>query len=313
MIESVTTFSSGLDTVLLGSGLTAGPVEWVVLCVLAAAWLVFGVWLLRSLAPGRRGLMAVLYCVAGSGLAAAVLAGDAPLFYSGVALTGYGTVALLLMAHGSGYVRTAAVQVTLMVLGDLLLFELFVSLYAQASSAQFTELRAAYADKGQGVSFVSFLLVATGGSRVAMLFLLLPVFDRLPAWRPGALPGLFCMALVSGVLPVARLTDPLLSSVNAGYSLLATLGVAVVLCLLSAMCVLQKSRIDAVAFGVSKLASCFVTTGAGGEGLLKAFASRVAPLVLALEQRLLSWPVAVSAAAVLALLLALSFGGFPTR
>ena len=311
MIQSVTTFSRGLDIVLLGSGLSAGLLEWGVLCVLAVAWLAFGVWLLRNPVPGRRGLMALLYFIAGSGLAAAVLARDAPLFYSGVALTGYGTVALLLMGHGSTHVRTAAAQVTLMVLGDLLLFELFVSLYSQTSSAEFSGLRTAYADKGQGVSFMSGLLVATGGTRVAVLLLLLPVFDRLPAWRPGAVSGLACVAFVAGVLPVARLIDPLLSSVSAGYTLLAILGSAVVLCLLVVMCVLGKSRIDALAFRVSNLASRAVATGVTGLGLLEALAQRIAPIASALEQRMLSWPVAISAAATLALLLALSFGGFP--
>lgn len=309
MSASLPTFHWPLDPVLLGGGLTAGPLDWGLLGTLVTLWLVFGLWLLRGHAPERRGLTMVLYAVAGLGLAASALASDAALFYSGVAMAGYGTVALLLIAHGSAHARTAAVQVALMVLGDLVLFEILVSLYSQASSAEFAELRAAYAVKGQGVSFVSALLVVTAGSKVAVLLLLIPVTDRLPAWRPGAAWGLLCVALVSGVLPVARLVDPLLSSASARYSLLVIPAAAVFLCLLFALCVLVKPRLDATAQYVSTLASWCVTMGVRSLEMLEALARRLAPLASALEQRMLSWPFAVAAATTMALLLALAFGG----
>ncbi|TCO78291.1 hypothetical protein [Chromatocurvus halotolerans] len=309
MTVSLPTFHWPLDTVLLGSGLAAGPLDWVLLATLAILWLIFGLWLLRGPAPVRRGRTLVLHAVAGLGLAVAALARDAALFYSGVAMAGYGTVALLLIAHGAAHARTAAVQVALMVLGDLVLFEMLVSLYSQASSAEFDELRTAYAIKGQGVSFVSALLVVTGGSKVAVLLLLVPVTDRLPAWRPGAASGLLCVALVSGVLPVVRLVDPLLSSASARYSLLAIPAAAIFLCLLFALCILGKSRLDAAAQRVSTLASRSVTLGVRGLATLEALARHVAPMAAALEQRMLSWPFAVAAAATLALLLAMTFGG----
>jgi len=312
VIASLPTFHWPLNAVLLGSGATAGPLEWMLLGALAVLWLVFGLWLLRSHTSARRGLTVALHAIAGLGLAAAALASDAALFYSGVTLAGYGTVALLLVAHGPGRARTAAVQVLLMVLGDLALFEILVSLYSQAFSVQFGDLRAAYAVKGQGLSLISALLVITAGSKVAMLLLLIPATDRLPSWRPGAASGLLCVALVSGVLPMVRLVDPLLSSESARYSLLASAAAAVFLCLLSALCVLGKSRLDAAVRRVSALASLSVATGVRGLAM-PAVARRLAPLSSALEQRMLSWPFAVAAAATLALalVLAVAFGGLP--
>ena len=197
-----------LDIVLLGSRLGAGPLEVAALAVVTLLWLLFGVWLWRSSASARPGLLAVFYVMPASGLVAASLAQDAALFYAGLAAAGYGSLAALLLAHGAGHSRTAAAQATLLVLSDLILFELLVYLYAEAQTVTFDGLRAAYADRGSGLTFVAGLLVFAAGSRIAALFLLLPLSAGLPAWRMGAASALGATAVVAGPLLVVRLVDP---------------------------------------------------------------------------------------------------------
>lgn len=310
MMQDMPTYTLTLNNVLLGSSLTAGSLEWLLLVVFGVAWLAFGVWLWRSLASQRPRLLLALLTMAGGGFATAIVAADALLFYSGAAVAGYATVALLLIAHHAGFVRSAALQVSLMVLGDLVLFELFLTLYSGAETADFTDLRTIYADMSGGLSFVSMLLVIAAGSKVAVLFLLVSVTERLPGWQAGAASGLLCVALVSGVLPVARLLDFPLSATAAGYKLLAISLTAILIWLLVLMCVLGKLRIDLAVHKVGVFSSRFPAAGFATLAHVQVLAQRLTRLFSEGEQRMLSSPVAVFAAAMLVLLLGLAFAGF---
>lgn len=295
-----------LDLVLLGSRLALGPLELLLSAVLLVLWLLFGVWLWRASAATRRAALALVYGFSGIGLLAATLAQDALLFYAGLAVASYGIVALLLRVHGPGHARTAAAQVVLLVLGDLILFELLAYLYTEGQSTGFDALRAAFQAKGGGMSFVGGLLVATGGCRVAGLFLLMPMPGRLQPWQAGSAPGLLCLALLAGPLIVARITDPALASVAVWYTLLATLAAACVLYLLAVTFVLAQARLASASQWLSTRASRAASFGAGLLAALGELSQRLAPRCLALERRLLSWPVAVATATVFAALLALT-------
>lgn len=298
-----------MDFVLLGSRVAFGPLELVPLGLVAVAWLLFGAWLRHAAAPARRGPLAGAYGVAAIGLFASVLAQDVVLFYAGLACASYATVVLLIGVHGPTHARTTALLVVLLVLGDLLLFELLVHLYAGARSTGFDDLRAAYRATGGGLSFAGVLLVATGGGRLAVLILLLPMPGGVRPWHPGAALGLLCIALVAGPLTVFRLVHPSPVAPGALHLLLAMLGAAVVLYLLAASCVLAKARIDRALGWVSRLASHPASVGAGRLVRLGQLLSRLAPRFLAMERRLLSWPVAVATSTVFAVLLALAFAG----
>lgn len=306
MIDPVITASVPLDLVLLGSWLAVGPLELVLSAILAGAWLLFGAWLWRTADSVRRGGPALVYGVAAIGLFASVLAQDAVLFYAGLAVASYATVAAILFVNGPAHARTAAVQVVLLVLGDLILFELLVYLYSEAQTVDFDELRAAYQVKGGALSFVGALLVAAGGCRIAVLFLVLPLPGPLRPWPPGAAPGLFCTALSGGVLIGARIIDPGLSAPAVWYMLSAMVGAALILYPLAVICVLGKARIDSAFRVLSAAGSRAVSLWAGVLVRVGERSARLAPRLQALERRLLSWPVAVATATAFAVLLALA-------
>lgn len=242
------------------------------------------------------------------------LAQDALLFYAGLAVADYATVAALLHVHGPSHAGTAAAQVVLLVLGDLILFELLVHLYAEARTAEFNALRAVYRAEAEGLAFVGMLLVASGGCRIGVLLLLVPLPGSVRPWRPGAAPGLFCTALVAGALSAARLIDPTLTSSGLWFTLLAMLGAALVLYLLAVTCVHEKARIDGALRRLSGAASRGASLGAGGLDWIGNLCRRSAPRLRAVERGLLSWPVAVATATVSAVLLAVAFfsGGGPS-
>ena len=217
-----------LDPVLQGSRLASGPLELALLSAVIVLWLLFGAWLWRASERVHGRGLALVYGFVAVALCAGVLAQEALLFYTGVAVAGYASVAMLLAVHGVDHARTAAAQTMLLVLGDLILFELLAYLYSEAQATGFGELRAAYREKGGGLSFVGGLLVATGGCRIAGLFLLAPLPGRLTPWRPGAFSGLLCIAMVAGLLLGVRLVDPSLAAPGVWYTLLAMLGAALV-------------------------------------------------------------------------------------
>ncbi len=297
-----------LDIVLLGSRLGAGPLEVAALAVVTLLWLLFGVWLWRSSASARPGLLAVFYVLPATGLITASLAQDAALFYAGLAAAGYGSLAALLLAHGAGHSRTAAAQATLLVLSDLILFELFVYLYAEAQTVAFDGLRAAYADRGSGLTFVAGLLIFAAGSRIAALFLLLPLSAGLPAWRMGTASALGATAVVAGPLLVVRIVDPSFATSAARYTLSAMLGAALALYLLAVILVRSRAGIDAFKRQLSDTGQRGLSPGVAVLALAGNLSQRLAPRARLAERALLSWPVAVTLASVLSLLLAFAFG-----
>ncbi|MFN2287207.1 MAG: hypothetical protein ABR578_02620 [Chromatocurvus sp.] len=295
-----------LDPVLQGSRLASGPLELALLAAVIVLWLLFGAWLWRASERMHRVALAVVYGCVVVALCAGVLAQEALLFYTGISIAGYATVATLLAVHGVDHARTAAAQAMLLVLGDLILFELLAYLYSEAQATGFGELRAAYREKGGGLSFVGGLLVATGGCRIAGLLLLAPLPGRLYPWRPGAVTGLLCVAMVAGLLLGVRLVDPSLAAPEVWYTLLGMLGAALVAHLLVVTCVLSLARRGGLLQGVSVLASRAAVFGAGMLARVGELTMRLAPRLRALEQRFLSWSVAVATATAFAVLVALS-------
>lgn len=306
MTDGETTRGVALDLVLLGSRLAFGPLELALLSAVIVLWLLFGAWLWRASERAHGGALAVVYGFVAVSLCAGVLAQEALLFYAGIAVAGYGTVATLLGVHGTDHARTAAAQAMLLVMGDLSLFELLAYLYSEAQATGFDELRAAYRQKGGGLSVVGGLLVASGGCRIAGLLLLVPLRGRLHPWHPGAVSGLLCIALVAGLLMGVRLVDPSLAAPEVWYTLLAMLGAALAAYLLVVTCVSFPARLSGVLHGVSIMASNAAALGTGLLARIGGLSTRIAPRLLTLERRLLSWPVAVATTTAFAVLLALS-------
>jgi hypothetical protein len=307
VIAPVATPGLSLDLVLLGSRLAFGTLEFVLLGVVALGWMVFGAWLWRTAARHDHDyLKAGLYFVSLASLFTTILAQDALLFYTGLAIASYTTVALLRLIHGPEQDRTVAAQTILLVLSDLMLFELFVSLYALAQTADFSDLQTVYQAHGSGASFLGVLLIASGGCRVATVLLLVPLSGRLHPWKPGAATALLCTGLLPGLLIIARFIDSSLSGPQAFYTLLAMLSAAWAGYLLAILCVLKKVAIDRMSCRVATMASSIVHLGRQSLAGLGRGSRRLAPQFRAAEQKLLSWPLAVATAVTFAGLFALT-------
>lgn len=299
-----------LDIVLLGSAFTYGVDELVWLGLVVIAWLAFGAWLWRRSPEGDAAQPLALYCLGIAGLATAVFAGDALLFYTGVALASYGTLGVLLSAHGPGHARIAALHMALLVAGDLLLFELVVYLYADAQTAEFAGLRSAFLALGEGaaVSFASVLLVSAGACRLAVVLLWIPLPGLRRAWRPGAVPGLLCTACLGGIMTVRLLASdsgaPGWQAVLLAMSLMA-LVLILVLCI-GLLCLPFARRGFA---GLGWGAALIMRRGESLRSAFVALSATAIPSIQSLEQRLLSWPVAVAGATLLGLLFVLRLSG----
>ena len=135
-----------LPETLLGSGLALDATGRVFLATTALLWLVAGALMVRQ-QPGdigerRSALPALLAMGAGFTLA---LADDGLLWFAAGTLAGYAVYALILQ-DAARQARTAGRRlVILLVLGDLLLFELLLILAHAADGTSFADLRAAVA------------------------------------------------------------------------------------------------------------------------------------------------------------------------
>jgi hypothetical protein len=213
-----------LPETLLGSGLVLDATGRVVLAATALLWLVAGTLMVREYRADagqrRAAVPALLATGAGFGLA---LADDGPLWFAAGTLAGFAVYALILQA-GTRPARTAGRRlVILLVLSDLLLFELFLILAHAAGGTSFVALRGAVAAIGSP-AFVLALMTLGFGVKAGVLGVhlwLLPAFGATTLGVRVALIGFVAAAGLLGWLRLLPLGEIAWSNAGAALHWLA--------------------------------------------------------------------------------------------
>ncbi len=146
-----------LPGVLMDSRLHLDSIGRVFLLLSASLWLATGL-LARPLLSGHdsyRGTVLLLLAIAGG--VAMPLAADAVLFFAASTITAYSLYGLLV--HDGDAVRIGRVFVVLLVLSDVVIFELLLVLAQASGSVEFASMRQGYADThGQTLTLVLFVV-----------------------------------------------------------------------------------------------------------------------------------------------------------
>ncbi|WP_296701542.1 proton-conducting transporter membrane subunit [Thiocapsa sp. UBA6158] len=194
-----------LPETLLGSGLALDATGRVFLATTALLWLVAGT-LMVGRRPGdvgeRRSALPALLA-AGAGFALA-LADDGLLWFAAGTLAGYAVYALTLQV-ATRAARTAGRRlVILLVLSDLLLFELFLILAHAAGGTSFADLRGAVAAL-DNPTFVLALMTLGFGVKAGVLGVHLWLLPAFGSTTPAVRVALIAFAAAAGLLGWLRL------------------------------------------------------------------------------------------------------------
>ena len=224
-----------LPGAMLGSALALDGTGRVFLLLSVTVWLAAG-WLARTqLHAAGANRFAVLLLLAMAGGFALALAADALLFFAAGTLAAYALYDLLV--H-QAEVSAGRALVVLLVVSDLLVFELLLILGQAAGSLDFTSLRQALVNTDDRALVLGLLIVGFGIKTgvVGVHFWLAPVFvAAVPAIRPALIGSLLGAGLL-GWLRLLPLGEIHWSGAGAVLQWLAwvTLGYAVVVGLLQA-------------------------------------------------------------------------------
>lgn len=194
-----------LPETLLGSGLALDATGRVFLATTALLWLIAGA-LMVGRRPGdvgeRRSALPALLAM-GSGFALA-LADDGLMWFAAGTLAGYAVYALILQAAPRAARAAGRRLVILLVLSDLLLFELFLILAHAAGGTSFADLRGAVAAL-DNPTFVLALMTLGFGVKAGVLGVhpwLLPAFG---STTPAVRVAVIAFAAAAGLLGWLRL------------------------------------------------------------------------------------------------------------
>ena len=187
-----------LPAVLLGSSLELDAIGRPLLLAVAVLWLVAG---LLGCAELHRTGQALLYLLAMSGTFAMALAGDLSLFLLASTVAGYSLYGLL---GGRG---GAPLMIKLLVLSDLLVFELLALLAHAGDGLAFASLPASIAAANDNGLLLILLLLGFGAKAglLGVHYWLAPSIDSA---RPALRPALVAFVLTAGLLPWIRLLAP---------------------------------------------------------------------------------------------------------
>jgi hypothetical protein len=187
-----------LPAVLLGSSLELDVIGRPLLLAVAVLWLVAG---LLGRAELHRTGQALLYLLAMSGTFAMTLAGDLSLFLLASTVAGYSLYGLL---DGRG---GAPLMIKLLVLSDLLVFELLVLLAHAGEGLAFASLPASIAAANDNGLLLILLLLGFGAKAglLGLHYWLAPSIDNA---RPEQRLALVAVVLTAGLLPWTRLLAP---------------------------------------------------------------------------------------------------------
>ncbi len=193
-----------LPGVMLGGALVLDGTGQVFLLLSATLWLAAGLLARPQLQSAGANRFAVLLLLAMAGGFGLVLAADAMLFFTAGTLAGYALYGLL-VHNGNLSTQTAGrVLVVLLVLSDLLVFELLLILGKVSGSVDFMSLRQALMNTGNRGLLLGLLIVGFGikAGVVGVHFWLAPVFVNAGM---AVRPALISFMLGAGLLGWLRL------------------------------------------------------------------------------------------------------------
>lgn len=194
-----------LPETLLGSGLALDATGRVFLATMALLWLVAGT-LIAGRRPGNlgeRGSALPALLAAGAGFTLA-LADDGLLWFAAGTLAGYAVYALILQAATRAARAAGRRLVILLVLSDLLLFELFLILAHAAGGTSFAALRAAVAAT-DSPAFVLALMTLGFGVKSGVLGVHLWLVPAFGSTTLGVRVALIAFVAAAGLLGWLRL------------------------------------------------------------------------------------------------------------
>ena len=192
-----------LPGLMLGSELVLDDTGRIFLLLNAGLWLATGL-IARSqryTVDTRRDVIMLLAMTGGFGMA---LAGDALLFFAAATLTGYALYGLLARDTGASSQRARRILVGLLVISDLMVFELLLMLGHTAGSVDFMSLRQAFMNTDNQELILGLAIIGFGvkAGVVGFHFWLAPVFMTTAL---AIRPALIGFVLSAGLLGWLRL------------------------------------------------------------------------------------------------------------
>ena len=203
---------------MLGGTLVLDATGRVFLLLISTLWLATGLLARPRLCAADSCAFAVLLLLAMTGGLGMVLAGDALLFYAATTLAGYALYGVLMHGADAATRQAGRVLIILLVVSDLLVFELLLMLGQSALGMDFVSFRQAFlsaADRG----LILGLLVVGFGMKIGLLgahFWLAPVFLTSGlALRPALIAYMLGAGLLGGLrlLPFGEFDAPVAAEV----------------------------------------------------------------------------------------------------
>ena len=185
--------------VMLGSALVLDDTGRVFLLLSATVWLAAGLLARHQVHTAEAHRFAILLLLAMAGGFGLALAGDALLFFAAATLAGYALYGLLVHEADASAQTAGSVLVVLLVVSDLMVFELLLILGQAAGSVDFTSLRQALANTDDWGLMLGLLIVGFGIKTgvVGAHFWLAPAFvTAVPAVRPALISFMFGAGLL---------------------------------------------------------------------------------------------------------------------
>ncbi len=202
-----------LDGVMLGASLQLDATGRVFLALTSLLWLASGLLARQRVRTDASHALAIFLLLAMSGSFGMALAGDGLLFFAAATLGGYALYAALMCGAGAATRQSGNVLVVLLVISDLLVFEVLLLLGQGAEGFDFAALRDAFL-AAESRSLLLALLVAGFGIKFGLLglhFWLPPVFVcSAAALRPALVAYMFVAGILGGLrlLPVGEMGAP---------------------------------------------------------------------------------------------------------
>ena len=188
-----------LPGVMLGSALVLDGMGRVFLLLSAILWLATGLLSRPQLHNAGANRFAVLQLLAMTGAFGLTLAADALLFFTATTLAGYALYGLLVYDANVSAQKAGRVLVVLLVVSDILVFELLLMLGQAAGSVDFPSLRQAFVNSDNQGLMLGLLIFGFGikAGVVGVHFWLAPVFvTAVPAVRPVLISFIFSAGLL---------------------------------------------------------------------------------------------------------------------
>lgn len=193
-----------LPAVMLGAGLELDGSGRVFLMLIASLWLASGILVRDRLHAASSDLFATMLLLAMSGCFGLVLSDNALLFFAASTLAGYCLYGALVNEADMQTRKACGVLVVLLVVSDLLVFEVLLLLGQAAGATDFEALRQVFVDH-ENKNLVLGLLIIGFGIKLGLLgmhFWVPPVMSRA---EPGLLPALLAFMSGAGLLGGLRL------------------------------------------------------------------------------------------------------------